>query len=126
MRSARTPGCRRDPYVGQRLDVFYDPASETGGVPEIVYSRDAQLGELARLFFALVPLVMIAIGAAGWLLGMLVGRLMVRSPADSWWRRSPLFSDLRRRGSIWLMVGVGVLVVHQLIVSYILGSAGVA
>ena len=116
------------PYVGQRVDVYYAAGSgPAGSGPEVVFARDEQLGELARLYLALIPLVMVAVGSVGWLLGFLIERLESRSTdTDSWWRRSPLLADLQRRGAIWLLVGLGAFVGYQLVVRYVLGSAGVA
>lgn len=115
------------PYLGQRIDVYYDPAS-TGRAagPSVVHAVDAQLGELTRLYLVLPPLLIILVGAAGWLLGLAVNRLRARSSnVDAWWRTSPLFLDLDRRGAFWLGVGVVALGLHQLLVRYVLGSAGV-
>ncbi len=115
----------RRPYVGQQVDVFYDPETADQG-ELVVYADDAQLGELARLYLGLVPLVMILVGAAGSLLGSALARIASRpTNTGSWWRTSPLVVDLPRRGVIWLTVGVTLFVVHQLLVRYVLGSAGV-
>lgn len=116
------------PYVGQQIEVFYAPGSlGNTGSPTVVYARDAQLNELTRLYLALPPWTMILVGAAGSLLGLALDRLRARSPnAESWWRTSPLLLDLRLRGAIWLVVGVVTLGLYQLLVRYMLGSAGVA
>lgn len=116
------------PYVGQQVQVFYDPAPATGAdEPRVVFARDAQLSELARLYLALPPLLMILVGAAGSLLGVAVDQLGARSSkSESWWRTSPLLLDLRRRGAIWLVVGLATLGLYHLLVRAVLGSAGVA
>ncbi len=116
------------PYVGQQIDVFYAPATVAGAAgPPVVHARDAQLSELTRLYLALPPLVMIMVGASGSLLGLGIGRLRARSSnAEAWWRNSPLLLDLERRGAIWLVVGVATFALYQLLVRYVLGSAGVA
>lgn len=116
------------PYVGQRVDVFYaDGPTEADTEAGLVYSKGAQLAELTRLYLALLPWLMVVIGAAGWMFGLLLERLGTRSTdPDSWWRSSPLFTDLQRRGAIWLVVGVGTFVLYQLVARYLLGSAGVA
>ncbi len=116
------------PYVGQQVEVYYVPPGVDGGAgPEVVYALNTQLAELTRLYLILPPLMMIMIGAAGAVLGLVVEWLVARSPdADSRWRTSPRFPDLRRRGTIWLIVGSAVLMLHQLVVHYVTGSAGVA
>lgn len=116
------------PYVGEQIEVFYDPTSTVGATaPPVVYARDAQLSELSRLYLALPPLFMILIGAAGALLGLGVARLRARtSNTRARWRTSPLLLDLQRRGTIWLIVGVVTFGLYQLLVRYVLGSAGVA
>lgn len=115
------------PYVGEQIDVFYDPVSPgAGSAPSVVHARDAQLSELSRLYLALPPLVMILVGAAGALTGLGVEQVRARSSnPDSRWRTSPLLLDLQRRGTIWLFVGVVTFGLYQLLVRYVLGSAGV-
>lgn len=115
------------PYVGQQIEVFYDPAPAAGADgPLVVFARDAQLSELTRLYLALLPLLMVLVGAAGSLVGLVVNRFRARaSNPDSWWRTSPLVLDLQRRGLIWLIVGMATFGLYQLLVRYVLGSAGV-
>lgn len=116
------------PYVGQQVEVFYAPAPDAGSTgPFVVHARDAQLTELTRLYLALPPLLMILIGSAGSLLGLGIRKLRARSTnADAWWRTSPLFVDLERRGAIWLVVGMVTFVLYQLLVREVLGSSGLA
>ena len=116
------------PYIGQQVAVFF-AASEgaTPVTPDIVYADDSQLSELSRLYLALPPLIMIVIG--GVRMAARCGRsgspgVALRADA-AWWHTSPLFRDLRRRGVTWLLVGAALLVLHQLAVVYVLGSAGV-
>jgi len=116
------------PYVGQQIEVFYEPASVAGSTgPSVVHAGDAQLSELTRLYLALPPLLMILIGSAGSLLGLGIRKLRARSTnTDASWRTSPLFLDLERRGAIWLVVGVVTFVLYQLLVREVLGSSGLA
>lgn len=116
------------PYVGQQIDVYYAPATVARATgPPVVHARDEQLSELTRLYLALPPMFMILIGAAGWLLGMGFGWLRARSSnTEARWRNSTLLLDLERRGAIWLLVGAVTFALYQLLVRYVLGSAGVA
>lgn len=115
------------PYVGEQIDVYYDPASVAGAAgPPVVHASDSQLSELTRLYLVLPPLLIILVGAAGSLLGLALKRLKARSSnVEAWWRTSPLFLDLDRRGAFWLGVGVVAFGLYQLLVRYVLGSAGV-
>ncbi len=111
------------PYVGKTLAVYYSPSS--GEESPVVYSRDGQLAELTRLYLALLPRILVLVGAFGWLLGLLLDRLAARTASQSTWRRSPLISGLQRRGAAWVMAGGGAFVLYYLVVRYVLGSAGV-
>lgn len=108
------------PYVGQRIDVFYD--SDNLGV---VHPTAYRLNEMARLFVSLLPRLLLAGGTLIWLAGWALTRnlnttdLLVRDAV-----RLPGRFGWQRRGVTWLLVGAGVFIGVHLLTSRVIGSLG--
>ena len=118
--TSRNAASSRQPYVGQRTEVFFDP-DRLG----IVHPMSYRLNELARLYLSLLPRLLVAGGAAIWLAGWfltrgvdadsLLTRDRVRFPGRFTWQR---------RGATWILVAVLALIGNHLLTTRVIGSLG--
>ncbi len=110
------------PYVGERLQVFH-----ATGDASVVYPVRYRLNELARLFLALLPQLLLAAGALIWLAGWYLTRRL--DPDDFVARdamRLPQRFSWRSRGVTWILCALALLVTNYLLTTRILGSLDIA
>ncbi len=129
------------PYVGERLDVFFETGDNS-----TVYPQSARLGELTRLYVQLVPMFLLLLGALLWLTGW-VAKMFGPRPGStdemivvekgrqlqpSWAAsevgfgplRLPAVGALQRRGGAWLVTGFVAAVAVAVLTRIVLGSLG--
>ncbi len=117
---SRGAAVSRQPFVGERTDVFFDPE-----VLGTVHPVPHRLNELARLYLSLLPRILLAGGAGLWLAGWALTRrvdaddLLVRDRV-----RLPGRFAWQRRGLTWLLVAGLALLGTHLLTTRVLGSLG--
>lgn len=117
------------PYVGQELDVYFqipDAVVLDGWSPDRSYPQASQLTELTRLYFSLIPRLLILLGSLAWLLGWFTTRGSHRLTRGGWWERIPFRFTLQRRGVGWTTLGLVIFLIAVILEYQIFGSVGAA
>lgn len=110
------------PYVGQEFEVFHRTGEES-----VVYPDADRLNELTRLYFSLLPRVLLFGGATIWLVGWwATRRVRDQDPVERQSIRFPGRFAWRSRGATWMIVGLAVAVGNLLLVNRVIGSLGIA
>ncbi|MEM7324904.1 MAG: hypothetical protein AAF531_17590 [Actinomycetota bacterium] len=108
------------PYVGQRLEVFH-----ASGDRGIVYPLSYRLNEITRVYLALIPRLLVMVGALMWVVGWFLTRNV--DPDDLVQRdtmRLPQRIGWQARAFNWFIAAGIVWAIGYLVSTRIIGSLG--
>jgi len=110
------------PRRGQRIEVYYR-ADDTS----VAYPLEGRATELARFIIGLIPLLFIAGGTAGWLLGWAMTRRVAPEEAEAapWRFAFPQRFALQGATVKWILVGLTWLLIDRWFIDKILGTVGI-